>query len=108
MNDKTSPDKPTMALDAADKLIAARQAMGAARDQMLRDSLLPTNTSDDFFETSNQAVRRLVEQVFEAAYRRGLHTGYRQGRRDACAEADGRHAPSSPRTQPLNWSRLND
>ena len=99
MND-TRP--PKMSLDGTAKQKALDAAMEQARIDLKLETL-ETRHSDrlDFREYAVWIIRALVRNAFEAGYREGLHTGYRQGRGDACKEAAREEAPTSPRNPEL-------
>jgi hypothetical protein len=89
-------------LDAMSKQHAFDEAAEAARTHLGLETLATRNRDAlDFHDTSVASIRRVIEMAFEAGYREGLHTGYRQGRGDACAEAAGSDAPTSPRNPQL-------
>ncbi|MCE7974817.1 MAG: hypothetical protein DYG92_10940 [Leptolyngbya sp. PLA1] len=97
-----APRKNTKnSLDGIAKGQVMQKALEIAREEMMRETLDEARNGTDFFETNVNAVRDLVRRVFEAAYAEGLHAGYRQGRSDACREARGDDAPTSPRNPEL-------
>ncbi len=97
--DNTNP-KPS--LDALGKQASLDAAMENAK-RLLRLETLDTRGRDalDFHEIPVSAIRDLVRLAFESGYRDGLHSGYRQGRSDACDEARGKEARTQPRNPDL-------
>ena len=93
-----APAHPKPSLDALGKQMALDAAMEHAK-RMLRLETLETRGRDalDFHEIPVSAIRDLVRHAFESGYRDGLHSGYRQGRSDACDEARGKEARTQPR-----------
>ena len=83
-------------LDAATKQrdLDAAMEQGAARAQTLETR---KRVALDFHDLAVWSIRDLIRKAFDAGYAGGLHAGYRQGRSDACAEAGGAAAPTSPR-----------
>ena len=71
-------------LDGIAKQKALDAEMEWAKVELLLETLA-TRKSDslDFHEIPVWSIRDLVRHAFEAGYREGLHTGYRQGRGDA-------------------------
>lgn len=89
-------------LDGISKQKAIDAEMEWAKVELLLETL-ETRKSDglDFHEIPVWSIRDLVRHAFEAGYHEGLHTGYRQGRTDACREAAQEEAPTSPRNPEL-------
>ena len=86
--------------------IAKQQALDAAMDRAraaLHLETLETRKRDalDFHEIPVWSIRDLIRHAFETGYHQGLHAGYRQGRGDACHDAAGQEAPTSPRNPQL-------
>jgi hypothetical protein len=89
-------------LDGIAKQHALDAEMEWAKVELLLETL-DTRMSDrlDIHEIPVWSIRDLVRHAFEAGYHEGLHTGYRQGRGDACKEAAREEAPTSPRNPEL-------
>ena len=89
-------------LDGISKRKALDAEMEWAKVELLLETL-DTRKSDslDFHEIPVWSIRDLVRHAFEAGYREGLHTGYRQGRGDAAREAAREEAPTNPRNPEL-------
>ncbi len=100
------PDAPQItpqpSLDAMGKQAALDAAMENAK-RLLRLETLETRGRDalDFHEIPVSAIRDLIRHAFDRGYRDGLHSGYRQGRSDACDEARGKEARTQPRNPDL-------
>lgn len=89
-------------LDGAAKQQALDAAMEWAKVELLLETL-QTRKRDalDIHEIPVWSIRDVVRHAFEAGYHQGLHAGYRQGRGDACHDAAGQEAPTSPRNPQL-------
>lgn len=86
--------------------MAKQRALDAAMEWAKTDLLLETletrkRDALDIHEIPVWSIKDIVRHAFETGYREGLHAGYRQGRADACAEAAGGTAPTSPRNPEL-------
>ena len=92
--------KPSM--DAIAKQHALDAEMEWARVDLLLETL-ETRKRDslDIHEVPVWSIKDLVRHAFEAGYHAGLHTGYRQGRGDACRESMRDEAPTNPRNPQL-------
>jgi hypothetical protein len=101
-NDSPDAKAPKPSLDALGKQAALDAAMEHAR-HALRLETLDTRGRDalDFHAIPVSAIRDLIRHAFERGYRDGLHSGYRQGRSDACDEARGKEARTQPRNPDL-------
>jgi hypothetical protein len=101
-DDQTTPRHATPSLDVRTKHSALDAEMEHAL-QRLQLETLETRGRDalDFHEIPVSAICDLVRHAFESGYRDGLHSGYRQGRSDACDEARGKEARTQPRNPDL-------
>ncbi|QYK49309.1 MAG: hypothetical protein KF838_05510 [Phycisphaeraceae bacterium] len=92
----------TPSLDALAKRHDLDEELEWAKAELLLETL-ETRGRDalDFHEIPVSAIRDVVRHAFESGYRSGLHTGYRQGRSDACDEARGKEARTQPRNPDL-------
>ncbi len=110
-NPPDTPDdtNPKPSLDAIGKQMTLDAAMEFAR-LLLRAETLETRGRDalDFHEIPVCSIRDIVRHAFESGYRSGLHTGYRQGRSDACDEARGKEARTQPRNPDLEERPTSD
>ncbi|MBX3366933.1 MAG: hypothetical protein KF912_06415 [Phycisphaeraceae bacterium] len=101
---ETTPDptNPKPSLDALAKRHDLDEELDWAKAELLLETL-DTRGRDalDFHEIPVSAIRDVVRHAFESGYRSGLHTGYRQGRSDACDEARGKEARTQPRNPDL-------
>ncbi len=99
-----APDNtnPTPSLDALAKRHDLEEELEWAKAELLLETL-ETRCRDalDFHEIPVWSIRDVVRHAFESGYRSGLHTGYRQGRSDACDEARGKEARTQPRNPDL-------
>lgn len=85
-------------LDAATKQRDLDAAMEQGRAALGLETLeTRKRVALDFHDLAVWSIRDLIRKAFDAGYAGGLHAGYRQGRSDACAEAGGAAAPTSPR-----------
>ncbi len=101
--DQTVPRQPAPSLDAIGKQMTLDAALEHAR-LLLRLETLESRGRDalDFHEIPVGSIKDIVRHAFGSGYRDGLHTGYRQGRSDACDEALGHAARTQPRNPDLN------
>ncbi len=101
-DDQTTPRQATPSLDVRIKHSALDAEMEWARVRLLL-ATLETRGRDalDFHEFPVSAIHDVVRHAFERGYRDGLHSGYRQGRSDACDEARGKEARTQPRNPDL-------
>lgn len=93
---------PEPSSDALGKQRALDAEMAWAKVELLLETL-ETRGRDvlDFPEIPVWSLREVVRHAFEGGYRDGLHTGYRQGRSDACDEMMGKQPPTQPRNPTL-------